>query len=310
MEPIKAEEKPIEPVVSDIPKTKEEWSNLAKTDPGKFAELTQTRMDTIFRQSKEAQEKLVAAETREKNLLVEINKLKQTPPLPAVDPIQPVYQPKVFGNGNYPQTEDEWNDLFIERPTFATDLRNEYLNRNRSVQEEYNKARIEGVKTLITEHSDMYHIEKDVDGKEKLDKDGHPIVMVDPNTGLYAFNSESDKGKIWIQIYNEDPQGWTSLKNAPSLMMAEMERRLRMKGANMVKGQNNQLDTDQSGVAPEGVPPPKSVSHKFDSDEEKAHVDRAVARGTYKSADEYFKLKNDETKGYAEPNRRPDFSKR
>ena len=42
---------------TDVPKTKEGWEKLAKDDPGKFAELTQVRMDTIFRQNKEYQEK-------------------------------------------------------------------------------------------------------------------------------------------------------------------------------------------------------------------------------------------------------------
>ena len=62
------EAKPTEPVTPEVPKTKEEWSNLAKSDPGKFAELTQARMDTIFRQNKEFQEKLTLAETEKQNL--------------------------------------------------------------------------------------------------------------------------------------------------------------------------------------------------------------------------------------------------
>ena len=280
--------KPVEPAAPDYSKyTKEQWGELAKTDPGTFAEQTQTRFDTMFRQGRESQEKLAAMETREKNLLAELNALKTKP-----------------------QTKDDWNDLFIEDPIFANDLRNEWNSRRRAQEDEYSKARTEGVKTLITEHPDMYHVEVDADGKPKL-KDGKPIVMVDPQTGLYAFNAESEKGKLWMQLYNEDPQGWNSLKNAPSLMMAEMERRLRMKGANMLQnGQNNKVDIDQSGVAPEGVNPPKAVSLKFASGEERAHAQSAVNRGTAKSLEEQLQLRDQENRGYTEPNRRPDFSKR
>ena len=303
--------KPVEPAAPDYSKyTKEQWGELAKTDPGTFAEQTQTRFDTMFRQGRESQEKLAAMETREKNLLAELNALKTKPTIPLSPEPLPSGQPKQYGNGIYPQTKDDWNDLFIEDPIFANDLRNEWNSRRRAQEDEYSKARTEGVKTLITEHPDMYHVEVDADGKPKL-KDGKPIVMVDPQTGLYAFNAESEKGKLWMQLYNEDPQGWNSLKNAPSLMMAEMERRLRMKGANMLQnGQNNKVDIDQSGVAPEGVNPPKAVSLKFASEEEKAHAQSSVNRGTYKSLEEYVQLRDQENRGYTEPNRRPDFSKR
>jgi len=300
--------KPVEPQnqpQDSIPKNKQEWAELAKNDPGKFAELTQSRMDTFFRQNKEFQEKLSAAEEREKNLIAELNNLKQ--------PQQPVQQTQQQPEpqNQYPQNEAEWDQLFLERPAYATDLRNQYLYEQRNIKDEYNKAREQGVKTLITEHFDMYHCEKEPDGKLKLDKNGKPIVMVDPNTGLYAFNSESEKGKLWTQIYNEDPQGWNSLKNAPSLMMAEMERRLRQKGASMInQGQNNDNVVDQSGVAPQGVTPPKTTQVKFASDEEKVLAEKAVARGTYKNLEEYVQWRDRGNYSYNEQNSRPDFSKR
>ena len=314
-DPIVTPTEPIKQVVVEIPKTKADWDKLRSDDPIKWGELTQSNADTYYKQSKEAQEKLSAAEQREKNLLAEINRLKQPAPILPVDD----NKPKIYGNGVYPQTQEEWNNLAFENPVFFQDLRYEYNNSKKSTQEEYNKARVEGVKTLIAEHPEMYHFEVDSEGKQKL-KDGKPIVMIDPNTGLYAFNSESEKGKLWMQIYHDSDvldsfgrvvgNGLDNNKNAPQLMMAEMERRLRQKGASMVQGQNNQGVTDQSEVAGEGVPPPKSVSLKFGSEEEKAHAQGMVNRGVYKSMEEYVKLRDEENKGYAEPNRRPDFSKR
>lgn len=303
--------KPVEPqitqppVVAEIPTTKEGWNNLANTDPKKFAELTQTRMDKVYREAKEAKERADALEAQNRNILAELNAFKQ--------PVTPTYTPeqeKVYGGGEYPQTESEWNDLFIERPVFANDLRNEYLNRTRAVQSDFENTRANARKKVQTDHQDMYIYELDETGKPRKDAQGKNVLKIDPAQGEPIFNPESEKGKLWVQIWEEDPQGWNSLKNAPQLMMAEMERRLRAKGANMVKGQNNDVDIDHSGVAPEGVPPPRSISLKFGSDEEKAHAERAVSRGTYKSLDEYVKLRDEGDKGYAEANRRPDFSKR
>lgn len=298
---------PPTPVQVEIPKTKEDWNNLAKSDPAKFIELTQTRMDKTFREAREAQERLAAAEARERNLLAELNQYKT--PQPATPPVQDLGTP-TYGNGNYPQTEAEWNDLFIERPAFATDLRNEYFTRRKTVQTEFETTRTNSRKLVQQEHKDMYLTELDETGNVRKDASGNPILKLDSVSGEPIFNPDSEKGKLWVEIYGEDPQGWSSIKNAPQLMMAEMERRLRVKGARMIKGQNNEVEQDAGGVAPEGVPPPKAPSLKFDSDEEKAHAERAVSRGTYKSLEEYQKFKNMGDSGYAEPNRRPDFSKR
>lgn len=291
------------PIV-EVPKNKEEWSNLAKNDPGRFAELTQTRMDTIFRQNKEHEEKLKASEERERNLLAEVNALKQPK-----QPVQPAEEPG-YGNGKYPQTEEEWNDLFLERPTFANDLRNEFLTKKRTVVTDFENTRSTARKTVQKEHSDMYLPELDETGQPKKDKEGKIILKVDQNIGEPIFNPESEKGKLWIQIFNEDPQGWNSLKNAPQLMMAEMERRLRVKGANMVNGQNNSTETESTSVITPGVTPPKTVSLSFTSDEEKAHAEKAVGRGVYKNLEEYVKERDTPNKGYVEQNRRPDFTRK
>ena len=299
--------KPVEPIVTpqatEVPKTKEEWATLAKTDPGKFAELTQTRMDTIFRQNKEYQEKLTEIENNNRNLSLELQKYKQ----PVV---QPVVEGEKYGSGRYPVTEEEWNDLFLEKPVFATDLRNEYLKNKDRYQQDFEVAREEGAKLVYTEHPDMFVQELDETGKAKTDGKGNPVLKIDPNTGNPYFKSDSEKGKLWLQIYNEDSRTWDSNKNTPRLILAEMERRLRIKGANMVKGQKDITDDGRSEVAPEGVPPPKASSAKFASEEERSHAQQAIARGIYKNEEDFLKHRDSGESGYAEPNRRPDFTKK
>ena len=153
-------EKPVIPVSTpEIPKTKEEWANLAKDDPGKFAELTQTRMDTIFRQNKEYQEKLTEIETNNKNLSLELERYKSQP-LPIVTPTGE----KQYGQGKYPVTQEEWDDLFLEKPTFANDLRNMYLNEQNQYKQNFEASREEGVKLVYTEHPDMFIQEIDETG--------------------------------------------------------------------------------------------------------------------------------------------------
>lgn len=298
-----------EPVVTstatDVPKTKEEWSKLAKDDPGKFAELTQTRMDTIFRQNKEYQEKLAEVETNNKNLALELERVKnQTPaPLPTGE--------KQYGPGRYPITQEEWDDLFLEKPTFANDLRNMYLNEQNQYKQNFESSREEGVKLVYTEHPDMFIQEMDETGKVKKDGQGKPVLKIDPNTGQPYFKSDTEKGQLWLQIYNEDPKNWDSNKSTPRLIMAEMERRLRVKGANMLKGQGDITDDGKTAVAPEGVPPPKANSGKFSSEEERIRCQQAIVRGVYKNEEEFFKWRDSSNEtGYVEPNRRPDFTRK
>lgn len=293
------------PAVVEVPKNKAEWDKLRTEDPIKWGELTQANTDAIFRQKREAEEQLARERAEKQNLQAELDRYRKPPVVEVAD------QPKIYGPGNYPQTEEEWNDLFLEKPILATDLRNQYLNTINVQQSEFVNTRKKSVETLISEHPDMYHYEVDGEtGKAKLDAGGKPIVAKDPKTGLYAFNPDSEKGKLWVEIFNEDPQGWAQLKNAPELMMAQMERRLRVNGARVVNGQNKSIEQDQSGVLGEGVPAPRASSLKFASDEEKAHAQGAVSRGTYKSLDEYVQLRDKGNTGYTEPNSRPNFTKK
>ena len=300
--------KPVENQSTEVPKTKEEWTKLAKDDPGKFAELTQVRMDTIFRQNKEYQEKLTEMETNSKNMALELERFKTQPP-----PQTPLQQGEKYGQGRYPVTKEEWNDLWLEDPSLAHKLQNEAEQKEIHYRQEFETKREEGAKLVYQEHPDMFVQEQDETGKPKKDGQGKSILKIDPNTGMPYFQSETEKGKLWIQIYNEDKENWDRNKNTPRLIMAEMERRLRVKGANMVnQGQENLANNDQSGLAPQGVTPPKGSSSKFKSEEERLIAERDIKRGIYKNEDDYFKWRDTETRtfGYAEPNSRPDFTKK
>ena len=175
---------PLVPKSSEIPKDKSGWDKLRTDDPQRWGDLTQERMDQTFRQSRETQEKLAAAEERERNLLAQIQANRQPPPV--ADPLAPVE----YGNGKYPQTEDEWNNLFIEKPVFATDLRHTLLKTQDVNEQVIVSERQKTVDRLTQEHSDMYHYEIDGEtGKPRLDTSGKPILDKDPNTVGYAYNT-------------------------------------------------------------------------------------------------------------------------
>lgn len=314
--------KPVEPIVTspttELPKTKDDWARLAKDDPQKWMDLTQSRMDQVVRESRETKEKLTAAEQEKKNLLAEVEKLKQ-PVQPPQQPVAPLPEDEKYGRGKYPQSEEEWNDLFLERPTFANDLRNVYLNDVQTAQNYYVEERTKAAKTLVQEHADMYVAELEADGTIKKDSQGKPVLKIDPGTNWPIFNPNSEKGKLWNEVWEEEersakfgnrPNAFTISGKGPLLMMAEMERRLRMKGATMVnQGQNNSTDSNEGAIAPRGVTPPSSTPMNL-SESEKNEANLAVSRGTYKSVEEWYKWRTAPTGGYAEKNSRPDFTKR
>lgn len=293
--------KPEVPVINnDNPRTKEDWEKLGKENPALFVEKSQPRIDELTRKEREAREKLVRETQEKENLLAEIERLKQPQIVNNDQPIQ-------YGNGVYPKTQEEWDNLFIEKPTFANDLRNEFKGKQISVQNDYVETQNKARKIVQEEHPDMYIAELAEDGTQKKDDKGNVILKLE--NGQPIFDPYSEKGKLWSEIFYEDQNAWSS-KNAPKLLMAEMERRLRVKGKNMINAQNN-VENDESGLAPKGVTPPKKSSLKFASEEERALAQKAVTRGTYKSEEEYCEWRD---KGAAamfdHPNSRPDFQKR
>src|SRR3990167_8172349 len=78
--PVKQEATPSQD--KPIPKTKEDWDNLAKEEPQRWISLTQARMDQTIRQNREFQEKLEREKTEKQNLSTELEALKkgQKPP--------------------------------------------------------------------------------------------------------------------------------------------------------------------------------------------------------------------------------------
>ncbi|MFA6100402.1 MAG: hypothetical protein WC750_06075 [Patescibacteria group bacterium] len=315
-----------------IPKTKEEWDKLATENPTRWIALTQPRMDQAIREGREAREKATALEQKTKNYEAELANLKKgaqpagTPPAgtpPATIP-PPGFDPnKPFSKDNMPQTDDDWDRLFLEDPKLGADLRFEkrqqekdFQERQRTNQTEFAKSRKESAKELWDRHPDMYVPEVDGEGKAKVDAQGKPVLKIDPNTGGPILNLESEKGKLFVEVYSEDVSGFDSAKTGPRLAMLEMERRLVAKAKAAVDaGQPPAAGSaaaapDQRGSLPAGVPPPATGKVSFATDEEKAHAEKAVQRGVYKDLAQYCALRDGKNVGISEENRTPDFGKK
>ncbi len=311
---------------NDIPKTKEEWDKLAETDPKRWISLTQPRMDQAIRESREWKQKAADNENRLKNVETELVTLRKgsQPAAPAA-PVAPDPN-KPFSRENMPQNDADWDRLFIEDPKLATDLRVEAANQQRiqrdqqtRIQEDFSKTRKESAKELWDRHPDMFEQEMEADGTTpKKDGQGKLILKIDPKNGGPILDLRTEKGKLFDAVYNEDTFGFESSKIGPRLVMLEMERRLVAKGNQQVHaGQQGQPGSqqsqgaaaapDQRGTLPGGVQPPVTAKVSFASDEEKAHVERAVQRGVYKSLEEYCQLRDGKNTGIVEENRTPKF---
>ncbi len=301
------------PTEPPVPKSKDEWDKLAQENPQRWISLTQTRMDQVVRQGRESNEKLIAEQNKAKNLTAELESYRKLPQPPAMDPNKP------FSRENIPQTEEQWDKLWIENPNLASDLRShkfqkeQDLNNKQKVrQDDFAKSRKESAKILWERHPDMYIQEIDESGNVKLDEKGKPVLKIDPNTGGPTLNLESEKGKLFVKVYSEDTAGYDGSKFGPRLAMSEVERRLQDQGNQQIQnqgapGQNQATAPDQRGVLPGGVTPPVSAKVSFSSDEEKAHATRAVERGVYKSIEEYCLLRDGKNTGFVEENRTPIF---
>lgn len=294
MDEIREEQEEQQPQFSrdNLPKSKEEWAEFAKQDPMGFYEITQERTDQMFRENRELKEKV----TQFENL-----RLETTPqPLPDED----------FGEYSYrkmPKTKEEWDNLAIEDPILCQDLRSHYNRLKETEKDSFLSAQANSRKVVQVEHSDMYLQELDENGNPKRDDKGNIILKLDPYSKEPIFNPDSEKGKLWIEEYSKDP-GIEKLKDAPEILMGKMERRLRERGKKMVE--ENKVEPKQNQVAPEGVTPPKPEKLSFSSDSERAHAEKAVARGTYRNLEEYCKLRDEGSTGLYDENRTPDFSKK
>ena len=294
-EPIKKEFTP-----ENLPKTKEEWGELAKVDPAKFAELSQPRIDQLFRESREWKEKYEKGEADKQNLQAELVRRKVAEPAP----VKPAEE-QFWSFNNLPSTKQEWEELEIDDPVMFYDLRHHY---NRTIEIEQTERvtnQVSAKKIVQAEHVDMYLPETDGEGKPKLDDKGKVILKRNAE-GEPIFNPDSEKGKLWVQIYAEDPGVYKKAKNGPLLMMAEMERRLRMAGKQTIDNAQRDQEVEEGATVPPGVTPPVKSTGKFSSKEEEDHVKAQIARGIYKDTSDYFKNR-DSSGGLYEENRRPVF---
>lgn len=292
----------VPPVVETVPKTKEEWTNLAKENPTRWMELTQQNMDRVVREGRETKEALDRERAEKQNLLQEVQRYKTPAPI--------VPEGQKYTIQNPPKTQEEWDSLMIESPTYGFDLRQAISTRIISNNSDFQRAFSNAAKEVQGEHPDMYALEVDSTGQTLKDGQGKPIIKKDQN-GAPIFNPNSEKGKLWEQIYKDSyrPDGTNPLDtapNAPTLMMAELERRLVKKGTTMID-----KPLVQNQVAPVGVMPPvTSVKVKFATDAEKEHAEKAVARGTFANLEEYCQLRDKGERGFYESNRRPDFTRK
>lgn len=298
----------------NLPNTKEEWNGLREKDPALWGDLTQQQFDRTYRENKELQEKAQGLENQKNNLSVELEKYKTKQPsdLPAPTAEPTSDTPKIYSVNNLPTSVQEWEDLAIENPTQHADLRFQYNQRMQSDAGSFDEAQAISRRTVQGEHPDMYLAELDEGGQPKKDEQGKLVLKVDQASGEPIFNPNSEKGKLWLDIYSKNPNIAINAQ-APELLMAAMERTMRVKGEKMVENANNQRDQQiQDGqVVHDGVQPPKStVNVTFKSDEEKRHAESMVNRGLYTTLEAYVENRDKKDEGFYDSNSEPDFSKK
>jgi len=273
----------------NAPANKEEWNKLQQEDPKLLADLSQQNVDKIYREKKELEERAAALEAQKNNLSVELEKYKNK--APKEEPVEEVAD-LPYSINNLPETKEQWEDLFIENPVLATDLRTQYNNLQIQQASSFEEAQAKARRTVQAEHPDMYLAELDESGKPRKDEKGNLVLKKDLS-GEPIYNPHSEKGKLWLQIYNENPN-IAELPNAPELMMAAMERRLRSKGEEIVQTANEAREQQirEGQVVPEGVAPPAKVDVTFKDEDERAHAQKQVNRGVYANLEEYVTIRD------------------
>jgi hypothetical protein len=300
------------------PKSKTEWDNLKSQDPILFADLTQGNFDRQFREKKELEGRLSTTEAQVNNLTAELDSYKQRDEAPPV--VEPdLSQPVKYSINNLPKTKKEWEDLLIDDPVHGTDLRAEYNRRIASDKNNFTEAKATSQRTVQTEHPDMYLAELDESGQPKKDDTGNVVLKRD-GSGAPLFNPSSEKGKLWLKLYNEDNvvgqsanglpiRTLDTLADGPEILMERMQRHLRQKGVAMVDEASNQREQQvQDGqVVHEGVTPPAKVAVVFHSDEEQKHAQRMIDKGLYKDVEAYVTNRDKPDEGIYDENREPSF---
>ena len=289
----------------NMPKSKEQWTELKNADPVLFGELTQQNVDRLFRENKELGEKNAILTTQTNNLSVELDGYKSAvrTDIPITENKSPVVT-NSFSIHNFPKTKEQWEDLAIDDPTLHADLRFTYNQQIQNANKDFDSAQRAARLKVQTEHPDMYLPELDEAGQPKKDEKGKLVLKINPATGEPHFDPNSKKGKLWKAIYDEDPSIGNS-KNAPMLLMATMERKLREEGQAIVDAAA--IDDKGNQVVHDGVKPPVKVEGKYASEEEKVHVAKQIARGIYNDEAHFFAEKNKGNTGIYDENRTPIF---
>lgn len=307
---------PPEPKVfsqENLPQSGKEWEELRNADPILYGDLTKKNYDSLYRQNKEKDEKLTTLENQNNNLSVELDKYKTYNPsdVPTDDPPPDDGVKKPYSIENLPKDDQEWEELFIDNPVLASDLRSQFNNSKITTANNFEEARATSQRVVQGEHPDMYLAELDNKGQPIKDDKDNIILKKDAN-GDPIFNPYSVKGKVWDSIYNEDPTIVNSAK-APETLMALMERQLRIKGEKVVNDaqENREKILEDGQVVHTGVTPPVDTTDlKFADENEKVRAQKMVDRKVYKDLTEYCKVRDEEPEEIYDDNRLPDFSKK
>lgn len=284
--------------------------------------VNQEAIDRIWKEMKEGKEKsakemqdvvdkLQISEEQKVDLVDRIKALEDSKVKPAE--IIDDGEEKHFGmqaNGTilYPETEEDWDNLIIERPTFGTDLRNKYNEDVGGRKKKIKQSQLDSALKVANEIlPDMY--KKDAEGKLVIDKNGHPVP-----------DEKSDTYKVYCQIAAEegvDGNGRPVIfatKNGPELIAlkvkqvqgTERETVLKQKADNEAKEKEKirqQQIKDGKLGGPGHQPPPKKVAEiKFSSDFEKQRAEAKVAQGLYKSLQQYCDVRDNAAVPYGRGN--------
>ena len=255
-------------------------------DDGKVKEekpLTQDAFDREYRLRKEAEEKLAKSE-KEKVDLVERTK----PPVSEDISTEKKYGFKPDGSIIFPQTEEEWDDLAIERPTLHTDLRNTWYQQRNQQSEKFKQSAVKVATEILP---DMY--KKDANGNVLKTAQGHPVpdetselykryAEIADSIGPVLFNSPAGPELVALKLQRviEEEKG-NSLQKQAEIEMSEAEKK-------------RQIRVKDGQTAPPGATPPpaKKYDVKFNSEYERKAAEEKVARGIYSSLEDYCKTRD------------------
>jgi len=264
----------------------------AKDKEGK--PLTQEAFDALFKKYKETEERLNRSEKEKVDLIATKKHITQPPPINT----EVEFGPQEDGSYVFPQTKDEWEDLFDEDPVLATDLRNEYHrqlgDRNKTLGDSQKKSALKVAEKL----PDMY--KKDTEGKVLLDSEGHPVPDTESETyklfAKVAMESGTDPyTKRPIILAAADGPYMVALQVMEKLGQNREDELKRKSKEEMEKAEKDRENKVKAGqTAPKGhQPPPKTKSEvKFNSQAERQAAEVAVSKGSFASLEEYCAIRD------------------